>query len=165
MQATLVTLAKQHYKFTLYQLETYYSEDFKRTRTWGDNSIYFEEKTWVNESSYKKVFSLDFHDERALKKFLKQRYKNQSSFYFCTNLGYAIKNNNVHNASEWISIISTATNEKTIFFQLKERKKVNKFPKKKKCRYSDYYKSDYDWMAREIKAKKINQFIMDINEL
>lgn len=158
------TLKKQHYKFTLYHLETYYSNECKKVR-WTDNSIYFAEKTWVNQSNYKEVFSLNFNEKKELIKFLRDRYKNDFYIYFSTTLGFAIKNNNFHNASEWLAIVSTATSENTLGFQLRERKKRNKFRQRKNSRYHDYYKSSYDWLAREIKRKKIDQFITDINQV
>lgn len=158
------TLKKQHYKFTLYRLETYYSTEYKGLKYW-DNSSYFAEKTWINQSNYKEVFSLNFTDEQKLKAFLKERYEEDYNVQFCTTLGFAIKNSNLDNARKWMAIVSTSTSENNISFQLRERKKVNKFPKKRRSRYHDYYASSYDWLAREIKRKKIDEFITEINKI
>ena len=159
------TLKKQHYKFTLYRLETYYYSEKSGKRYWDNDSVYYEEKTWVNHSNYTEVFSVNFSDENKLKSFLKERYKNEYSCSFYTDLGKAIKNCNLHDANKWISIITTSTSENRIFFQLKERKKKNRFPARRKSRYHDYYASSYDWLAKEIKRKRINQFINEINEI
>lgn len=159
------TVRKQHYKFTLYRLDTYYHKESKGTRYWLNNEVYYENKTWVNQSNYEEVFSLQFTDESKLKTFLKNRYIKDYSRSFYTNLGVAIKNCNLHNAPDWIAIVSTATSLESITFQLKERKKKNRFPQRRRSRYHDYYASSYDWLAREIKRKKIDAFIKQINEI
>lgn len=157
------TLKKQHYKFTIYHLETYYSSERKSVKYWDNNSVYFEKKTWVNHSNYKEVFSLHFSDEKKLKIFLRERYKSDYRITFCTTLGYAIKSSNLDNAREWMSIISTATSQDSIGFQLRERKKKNRFPEKKHSNYRDAYARSYDWLAKEIKRKKINEFNNAVN--
>lgn len=158
------TLKKQHYKFTLYRLDTYYNS-YKPVKRYWDDSVYYEHTTWINHSNYSEAFSVEFSDEKKLKAFLKERYKNDNSVSFYTNLGIAIKSCNLHNSHDWISIVSTATSEERICFQLKPRKKRNKFPQKRKSRYHDYYASSYDWLAKEIKRKHIDKFVNEINAL
>lgn len=160
------TIRKQHYKFTLYRLDTYYSTEYK-TKMWGSDKVCYREKTWVNQSSYEEVFSLEFTDEEKLKIFLRNRYKHDyiASFYTC--LGTAIKNCDVHNAMEYIAIVSTSHTDgyTRIGFELRKRKKDNKYPKRRNSRYRDYYRSSYDWLAKEIKRKHIDNFIQEINQL
>lgn len=162
------TVKKQHYKFTLYHLETYYFTDYK-TKYWGSDEVYYKEKTWVNQSNYKEVFSLNFTEEKKLKVFLRDRYKDDYVASFYTSLGYAIKSCTVYNAMEWIAIVSSSESEALGYprmgFQLRTRKKENKYPKRRKSRYHDYYKSSYAWLGREIKRKHIEKFIKDTNDM
>lgn len=160
------TVSKQHYKFTLYHLETYYSKECK-TKYWGSDDVYYKEKTWVNQSNYEEVFSLNFSDEEKLKIFLRDRYKYDDIASFYTCLGTAIKNCTVDNAMEYIAIISTAHTDgyNRIGFELRKPKKANKYPQRKNSRYRDYYRSSYNWLAKEIKRKHIDKFINEINVL
>lgn len=159
------TVLKQHYKFTLYHWETYYSEEVKSVAYWDENKFVYNERTWLNQSCYKEVFSLDFYDESQLKSFLKKRYPNENYVSFSTTLGHAIKDCNLHNGREWIAIVSTSTSLDTVSFKLKKSKKVNKYPKRKRSRYVQYYAASYDWLAREIKKKKIEEFIKQTSQL
>lgn len=154
------TVLKQHYKFTLYKWETYYSEDVK-SYYWDDKFIY-KNKTWLNNSCYKKVFSLNFFDENQLKDFLKKRYPNENYVSFNTTLNNAIKNNTLYNGKKFIAIISTSTDLDIISFKLKKNKKINKYPKKKINRHFKYC-NDYDYFDKEIKRKKIEEFDKNIN--
>lgn len=160
------TVRKQHYKFTLYRLDTYYYKECP-TKYWGSDEVYYKEKTWVNQSNYKEVFSVNFTDEEKLKVFLRDRYKNDyiASFYTC--LGIAIKNCTVDNAMEYIAIVSTAHTDglSRIGFELRKEKKANKYRPRRNSRYRDYYRSSYDWLAKEIKRKHIDKFIQEINQL
>lgn len=162
------TVKKQHYKFTLYHLETYFFTDYK-TKYWGSDEVYYKEKTWVNQSNYKEVFSLNFTDEKKLKVFLRDRYKDDYTAYFYTKLGYAIKSCTVYNAMEWIAIISSSESEALGYprrgFKLRNRKKENKYPQRRKSRYHDYYKSGYAWLGREIKRKHAEKFFKEINDV
>lgn len=159
------TVLKQNYKFTLYKWETYYCEEVKLPDYWDNDKFVYDKKTWLNQSCYKEVFSLNFSDENKLKKFLKERYPNENSVSFNTTLGHAIKNCNLHNGRDWIAIVSTSTSLDTLSFKLKKSKKVNKYPKRKRSRYFQYYADSYDWLAREIKKKKIEEFIKQTSQL
>lgn len=159
------TVLKQHYKFTLYKWETYYSEDVKRPAYWDVDKFVYEERTWLNQSCYQEVFSLNFSDESKLRSFLKSRYPNENYVSFSTTLGHAIKDSNLHNGRDWIAIVSTSTSLDTVSFKLKKSKKVNKYPKRKRSRYFQYYAASYDWLAREIKKKKIEEFIKQTSTL
>ena len=154
-----VTL-KKHYKFTLYQLKFYYFENVKKIYFdyRGNYDDYYDQiKTTINHSCYSKEFSIDFSDENSLKKFLRKRYKDSKFCSFYTDLGKAIKSDNLNSASEWIAIVSTSSAPDKIGFTLKEPKKKNKFYPRRKNRYGDYYKSSYAWMGREIKNKKLEE--------
>lgn len=159
------TVLKQHYKFTLYQWETYYCEEIKRPDYWDENKFVYDERTWLNQSCYKEIFSLNFFDENQLRAFLKTRYPKENHVSFSTTLGHAIKHFHLGNAREWIAIVSTSTSSDTISFKIKKSKKTNKYPKKKKSRYVQYYAASYDWLAKEIKRKKIEQFIQETSIL
>ena len=157
------TVKKQHYKFTFYQLETYYFQECKSYKYWlMDDEPYYEEKTWVNQSNYKEVFSIKFTDEQKLKAFLRKRYQNHDSCSFNTNLGIAIKNCNAHEATRSIVIVSTTTDQNILHFKLRNKKKTNKYPKKRRFHHYD----DLDtFKDKEIKLKKIEKSLEKINKL
>ena len=156
-------LKKQYYKFTMYTLESYYSIEYFGVRELTVQEPQCNERTWVNQSNYKELFSFKFSDEHKLKKYLKKIYPNDFKVAFPTTIGVSIKGDTRYSAKSFVPVVSTATDEDYVKFQLKPPKAKQMFFRKKRGGKFQSSKNSYNYEGREIKKKLIAKFLDDIN--
>lgn len=158
------TLQKKAYKYTFYQLDSYYHFSRKSLVLENGHNL-SNDINVVNHSNYKKIFTFKFKSESDLKRFLRKKYPNRNSVVFTTNLGLSIKNIRLDYAPREVAVVTYVNSTDTIEFNLKDKIKVNKIVQKSRKRYFDHYSKNYDWLAREIKKKCIEKYILRINPI